>query len=152
MTLQLKNWLHDAAINELVVRKNDAAIKELVPLGDKTPSSKIKQEEEKGMFSSAWRIAGPKETKKGLNSTWTDEEIDSNARDDATLVGLNEKHMACERIETNKVMIRLKNDHAGHDTGDTGSGTLKPFRSDSGVYVEVSKTNTRTSTYDSGMY
>ena len=67
-------------------------------------------------------------------------------------MGLNEKHMACERIKTNKVMKRLKNDHAGHENGDTGSGTLKPFRSDSGVCIEVSKTNTRMSTYDSGMY
>ena len=60
--------------------------------------------------------------------------------------------MPCERIETNKVMIRLKNDHVGHENGDTGSGTLKPFRSDSGVCVEVSKTNTRMSTYNCGMY
>ena len=29
---------------------------------------------------------------------------------------------------------------------------MKPFRSDSGVCVEVSKTNTRMSTYDSGMH
>ena len=124
----------------------------MVPLGDKTPASKIKQEEEKGLFDLAWKSAGTEETKKGLNSTWTDEEIDSNAREDATLVGLNEKHMACERIETNKVMILLQNDHVGHKKRDTGSGTLKPFHSDSRVYVEVSKTNTRMSTYDSGMY
>ena len=51
-----------------------------------------------------------------------------------------------------KVTKQLKNDHAGHENGDTGSGTLKPFRSDSRACVEVSKTNTRMSTYDSGMY
>ena len=67
-------------------------------------------------------------------------------------MGLNEKHMACERIETNKLMIRLQKDHVGHENGDTGSGMLKPFRSDSGVCVKVSKTNTRMSTYDSGIY
>ena len=60
--------------------------------------------------------------------------------------------MSCEKIETNKVMIRLKNDHAGHENGDTGSGTLKPFHSDSGLCVEVSKTNTRMSKYDSDMH
>ena len=60
--------------------------------------------------------------------------------------------MACERIETNKVMIRLQNDHVGHENGDTGSGTLKSFHSESGACVEVSKTNTRMSTYDSVMY
>ena len=49
-----------------------------------------------------------------MNSTWTDEDLDSNAREDAVLVGLNEKHMACERIEKNTVMIRLRNHHTGH--------------------------------------
>ena len=100
------NWLRE---------KNDAVIKELVPLGDKIPASEIKQEEEKGLFNSAWKSAGPEETEKGLNSTWTDEEIDSNARKEATLVGLNEKHMGCERIEINKVMMRLQNNHVGNE-------------------------------------
>ena len=67
-------------------------------------------------------------------------------------MGLNEKHVTCERIETNKVMIRLKNNHVGHENRNTDSGTPRTFRSDSGVCVEVSKTNTRMSTYDSGMY
>ena len=49
-------------------------------------------------------------------------------------------------------MIRLRNDHTGHENGGTGSGTLKPFRSDSGVCVGVSKNTTRMSTYDIGMY
>ena len=143
---------NDAAIEELVAKKNDAAIKELVPLRDKTPTSKIKEEEEKGIFNSAWKSAGPDETEKGLKSTWTGNCLNGNERENAVLVGLNEKHMACERIETNKVMIRLQNDHVGHKNGDTGSGSLKPFRSESGVCVEVSKTNTRMSTYDIGMY
>ena len=60
---------NDTATKELVARKNDVAIKELVPLGDKIPASKIKQEEEKGLFNSAWKSAGPEETKKRLNST-----------------------------------------------------------------------------------
>ena len=122
------------------------------PLGDKTPASKTKQEEEKGLFNLAWKSAGLDEAKKGLNSTWTDEDLDSNAREDAALVGLNEKHMACERIEKKKVTIRLRNDHTGHENGGTGSGTLKPFYSDSGACVDVSKSNTRMSTYDIGMY
>ena len=49
-------------------------------------------------------------------------------------------------------MIRLRNHHTGHKNGGTGSGTLKPFRSDSGACVDVSKSNTRMSTYDIGMY
>ena len=69
---------NDAAMKELVGRKNDTAIKELVPLGDETPASKIKHQEEKGQFNLAWKNAGPEEPKKELNSTWTDEEIDSN--------------------------------------------------------------------------
>ena len=78
--------------------------------------------------------------------------LDSNAREDAALLGLNEKHMTCERIETNTVMIRMRNDHTGHENGGTGSGTLNPFRSDSGACVDVSKSKTKMSMYDSDMY
>ena len=85
-----------------VVRRSDRLRLAARPLGDKTPASKIKQEEEKGLFHSAWKSAGPNETEKGLNSTWTGEDLNGNAREDAALVGLNEKHMACERIEKKK--------------------------------------------------
>ena len=56
-------------------------------------------------------------------------------------MGLNEKHM-----------LRLRNDHTGHENGGTGSGTLNPFRSDSGACVDVSKSKTKMSMYDSDMY
>ena len=99
----------------------------------------------------AWKSPGPKEINKGLNSTRTTNDINSNTREDATSVGLNKKHMACERIKTNKVVIRLQNDHAGHNNRDTGSGTLKPFHSDSWESVGLNKINTRMSTYNIGM-
>ena len=111
---------NDAAMKELVARKNDAAIKELVLLGDKTPASKIKPEDEKGLFNLAWKSVSPYETKKGLKSMWTDTYLNGNASENAGLMGLNEKHMICERMETNKVMIRLQNNHVSHENGDTG--------------------------------
>ena len=135
-----------------VVRQSDRLRLAARALGDKILGSNIKQEEEKGLFNSAWKSAGLEETEKGLNFTWTGNDLNDIAREDAASVGMNEKHMACEIIEKNKVMIRLRNDHTGHKNGGTGSGTLKPFHSDSGACVDVSKIKTRMSTYGSGMY
>ena len=60
--------------------------------------------------------------------------------------------MVCERIEKNKVMLRLRNHHTDHENRGTGSGTLKHFRSDSGACVDVRKSNSSMSMYDIGMY
>ena len=87
-----------------------------------------------------------------MNSTWTGKRLNGNAKEHDAFMGLNEKPMIFERIEKTKMMIQFCNGHTGHKNGGTGSGTLKPFRSDSGACVDVSKSNTRMSTYDIGMY
>ena len=72
-----------------VVRQLDRLRLAARPMGDKTPVSEIKQEEEKGLFNSAWKSAGPDETEKGLKSTWTGNYLYGSTRENAASVGLN---------------------------------------------------------------